>query len=579
MQRKQVVTLSEQADDQFERNFLGRLKHLPGVGRFVAAWFLLLVVAVGGVGVQMYYLSAQYQTLKPVAGGTYVEGMVGSLSNMNPMYSEGLADRTVSRLVYSSLFTLDGDKLRPDLATSWSMDERGREYTVKLRSDAQWHDGKPVTADDVVFTYEMIKHPDVQSHLRAGWSGVAVKAPDAHTVVFTLDSSLASFPYEMTNGIIPKHIFEKTAPANLRSSPLNTNALIGSGPFRWGALELNGSGIDGREQYVLLEGNKDYYQGAPKLDSFGVRVFSGEDRLVDSYKRRELQAIVGLNAVPAGLEGDSQIEIHNLRQTAEMMTFFKTSQGVLADKAVRQALVKGVNTTTVREQLRYIALPTDRPILKGQVGYDAAAGQFAYDKAAAQAQLEQAGWIPGQGGIRHKDGQPLSFTLRSEANDDAARITRSLQQQWREIGVDVKVEMQGPDEFIATLGSHDYDALLHGISIGPDPDVYVYWHSSQADVLSGSRLNFSEYKSSVADEALTSARSRVDTTLRTAKYKPFLETWREDAPALSLYQTRVLYLTRDTVYGMDLPTISTASDRFIHVHEWMVKRAKVSNVD
>lgn len=576
LQRKQVTSLSEHADAQFEQNFLSRLKHLAGVRRFVVAWFLLFVLLATGIGVQLYHLSGQFQSLRPVAGGTYTEGMVGALSNMNPIYAEGIADRTVSRLVYSGLFMLDGTELKSDLALSWTRDERGREYTVKLRDDAKWHDGKPVTAEDVAFTYEMIKHPDVRSHLREGWTGVTIKTPDPHTVVFTLGTPLAAFPYELTNGILPKHVFAQTSPSNFRSSPLNTSALIGSGPFRWRALEVEGVRVEDRQEYVLLDANRDYYQGAPKLDSFGIRVFGNEERLVDSYQRRELQAMVGLSAVPESLAGDEQLQRHYLPQTAEMMTFFRTSSGVLADKAVRQALVKSVDTKAVRRALSYPVQPADRPILKGQLGYNMASGQFPYEQAAARAQLDQAGWIAGPDSIRVKDGVRLAFTLRAETTDDAAIITRTLQQQWRAIGVEVRVEMQGSDAFAATLSSHDYDALLHGISIGPDPDVYVYWHSSQADIFAGSRLNFSEYKSAVADEALSSARSRLDPALRAAKYKPFLEAWRDDAPALALYQTRVLYLTRDTVYGLDDPAISASSDRFVNVNNWMTRRAMVT---
>lgn len=576
-QKRQVATLSEQADEQFERNFLGRLRHLATVRRFVIGWFLLVVLLAGGIGVQLYYLTSQYQSLKPIAGGTYTEGMVGALSNMNPIYAEGLADRTVSHLVYSGLFVLNGDKLEPELASSWSRDERGREYTVKLRDNARWHDGQPVTAADVVFTYDMIKHPDARSYLHAGWTDVQVKATDTQTVVFTLGAPLASFPYEMTNGIIPKHIFEQISPSNLRSSPLNTDALVGSGPFRWRALEVEGVRMENRQEHVLLDANTQYYHGAPKLDSFGLRVFGSEQQLIDSYERRELQAMIGLDALPESMADNTQVQLHYLPQTAEMMTFFRVTEGVLADKTVRQALVRGVNTARVRAELPYQVEPADRPLLKGQVGFSSAEGQLAYDQAAAKTQLDGAGWAVGEDGIRFKDGTALSFTLRAEATDDAARVTRSLQQQWRALGADVRVEMQESDEFAAALSSHDYDALLHGISIGPDPDVYVYWHSSQADIFAGSRLNFSEYKSAVADEALASARSRLDAALRTAKYKPFLEAWRGDAPALALYQTRVLYITRETVYGLGTPTVSAASDRFYNVHNWMIRRGMVTN--
>src|SRR6185437_7044334 len=97
--------------------------------------------------------------------------------------------------------------------------------------------------------------------------------------------------------------------------------------------------------------------------------------------------------------------------------------------------------------------------------------------------------------------------------------------QWKELGVKVDVHLQQPEDFQNTLTTHAYDAVLHGISIGVDPDVFVYWDSSQSDIRSANRLNLSEYKSDAADDSLEAGRTRLDPTLRAIKYKPFLQAW------------------------------------------------------
>jgi peptide/nickel transport system substrate-binding protein len=126
------------------------------------------------------------------------------------------------------------------------------------------------------------------------------------------------------------------------------------------------------------------------------------------------------------------------------------------------------------------------------------------------------------------------------------------------------------------LASHRYDALLHGITIGTDPDVFAYWHSSQFDVRSANRYNFSEYKSDAADNALQAGRSRVDPALRAIKYQPFLDAWQKDAPALGLYQPRYLYLTRGEVFGLKEHAVNTGVDRLANVDDWMIRTARVT---
>ncbi len=135
---------------------------------------------------------------------------------------------------------------------------------------------------------------------------------------------------------------------------------------------------------------------------------------------------------------------------------------------------------------------------------------------------------------------------------------------------------QQATDFQGTVEGHSYAALLYGISIGPDPDVYVYWHSSQADVRSASRLNFSEYKSVVADAALESGRTRQDPIIRALKYKPFLKAWQEDAPAIGLYQPNIIYVTRGQVNGLESHVVNADADRYYSVENWTVKTGHIA---
>jgi peptide/nickel transport system substrate-binding protein len=571
MRKLQLQSTGEQADKYFIR----RLDRLTTVRRFVVAWIVFAVALIVASVAQNYALSSHYQSLQPAPGGIYTEGIAGSFTNVNPIYAATSADRTVSRLLFSSLLTYnERNQLTGDLAESWKADSRGQKYTIHLRDNLHWHDGQSLTASDVLFTYKTIQNPDALSPLNSSWKGVKVEAPDAHTVIFTLPNPLVSFPHSLTNGILPEHILGKVPMTDMRSTAFNTANPIGSGPFRWRELHVSGNVADNREAQITLSAFDNYHNGRPKLDSFTVRIFQSEQRMIDSYKRRELQAMVGLMAEPNDVK--EPMRALSFPQTAATMTFFKTTSGVLADKVVRQALVQGANTAAIRRQLGYAAPAVDAPLLKKQLGYDKSLTQLSYNPEVASKQLQDSGWVVGADSIRQKGNQKLEFKLLAENNSEAARTSRLLQQQWRKIGVDAKVELLDPAQFQLALSQHGYDALLHGVSIGNDPDVFVYWHSSQADILSPGRLNFSEYKSKIADDALEQARTRTDVTLRTAKYKPFLTSWRDDAPAFGLYQPRFLYITRDPVYRLNTHEVNSATDRFANVEDWMIRRVKTT---
>jgi peptide/nickel transport system substrate-binding protein len=449
-------------------------------------------------------------------------------------------------------------------------------YTVHLRDGLKWQDGQPLTSEDVLFTYQLIQNPDVQSPLKSAWEGVTITAPDKHTVVFKLPGVLASFPYSLTNGIVPKHLLGKIPPADLRSADFNTVHPVGAGPFAWQAIEVSGDGDPKHaEEKIGLEPFVDYQGGKPKLQKFVVQIYADQDQLLNDFKSGQLTAVEGLSSVPGGLGGN--VIQHDLPLLAANMVFFKTSQGVLANQKVRQALVKGADVPDIVDSLGYSARLVREPLLLGQVGYDKTLAQSRQDVKSARELLESDGWKVGKQGIRTKDGHPLSFNLTAADTPEYRKVTSQLAKQWQQIGAKANVQYLSETEFQNALTYHNYDSILYGISIGQDPDVFVYWDSSQADIRAANRLNLSEYKNTTADAALEAGRTRVDPEIRTIKYKPFLQAWQEDAPALGLYQPRLLYLTNGPVNGLSKHPLATPTDRFANVHNWEIREAKVTN--
>jgi peptide/nickel transport system substrate-binding protein len=575
--QRQVEEFGAQTEKSIETHIFRRFSRLRPVRRFVISWLLLIVLVIGGVLIQTVLLSGYFQTYRPVPGGIYSEGVLGRFTTANPLFASGAVDTTVSHLVFNGLFGYDvQNKLAPELASDYSVDTKGTVYTVHLKPHLRWQDGKPLTAADVVFTYHTIQNPDVRSPLLSSWQGIAITATDASTIVFKLPGVLASFPYNLTTGIVPKHLLGSVTPADLRSADFNTVQPIGSGAFAWHTIQVTGNDPNTQQEQIALLPFAGYQAGKPKLQEFIVRAYANQHKLISDLQAHQLTAAEGFNNLPKELAHNTSLSQHSLLLTAANMIFFKTSTGTLSDPSVRQALSRTTNVPAITASLSYPTHEVREPLLQGQLAYDPTAVQAAFNLNAA-AQLDKAGWLIGKTGLRYKDGKPLRIILTASDSPEYRTVCQLLKQQWGRAGVDLRIQLQDSTNFQSTLSSHSYEALLYGISIGVDPDVFVYWDSSQADIRSTNRLNLSEYKNTVADSALESGRTRLDPALRTIKYKPFLQAWQQDVPAIGLYQPRVLYVTSIAVAGFSDHAVNNAAERFYNIQNWQIRQAKVTN--
>lgn len=572
---KNALVLSQQADQQIEKLLIRRFDRLISVRRFIFLWVSLFLILISCGLLQLRALSAHYQTLKPVPGGLYHEGMIGTFTNANPIFASGSANVAVSRLVFSGLFRYDdSNALVGDLAQKYELSTNQKRYLVHLKPNIRWHDGKPFTADDVIFTYKSIQNIESQSSLYSSWKDITVSKLDGDTVIFDLPNPLSAFPYSMTNGIIPAHLLKNIPAVQLRSAAFNTSP-VGTGPFEWRFVEVVGKATIDREQRISLSANDDYHGGEPKLDGFNLITFTNDEKLIQAFKNKQINAMSGLEKLPEGMEKDSNIQTNVTPLSGIVMSFFNNSKPILGDANVRKALVSAVDRKNILELFDFPTYPAQGPLLSGQLGYDPALGQLPFDEAKANQLLDQAGWLRGEGGVRTKGSQQLVLNLRSQESQEYTKVAQALQRYWGRVGAKVSVHYYNNDDLqTSVISNHDYDILLYGISIGVDPDVFAYWHSSQASVSSQGRLNLSEYKSTAADQALEAARTRADPAVRIPKYQSFTSTWVGDAPAQALYQPNYLYISHGQVFNYSRKSANSGVDRYYEVHNWMIRQQK-----
>ncbi len=548
--------------------FWGKWRQLTMIRRFALGWWFVVIALGLGLALQTSSIRQRGLVAQPQAGGSYSEAVVGTIKNLNPVLPEGGASADANHLIFSGLTrtTAEG-KLEPDIAESWDISPDGKIYTFHLRKDVRFHDGVPATAQDVVFTLTAIQNPDTRSALAASWQGVKVAAPDDHTAVFTLPKAYTPFINATTVGLLPRHLLENTEPKNLRVVEFNQKP-VGTGPYKL-------STFDSTSGEINLTANTAYYHAKPLIANITLRLYSDYDKALDAYKHRQVLGVGRLQ--PDQMNEAAKLGTLSLYRASvpnAVGVFFKTTSPVLQDKAVRLGLAQATDRgAIVKKQFHNEASPLTGPLLSTGLNMAGAAHQPAFNLKQAQTTLESAGWKEGRGGIRAKNGKSLKIKLVTQANSPYSPVAKELAKQWKRVGADLDITEVGPDKLQQSyIRPRNYDALLYGINLGADPDVYAYWSSSQ---IKDPGLNISAYSSKQADAALESGRILRDPALRAAKYRSFIQAWVNDTPAVMLYTPSYEYGVDSSVYGVSIRKLISPSDRFTGIEKWSVNVREV----
>lgn len=549
---------------------LSRFDSIRSIKRHALGWLFFVGLLICVSAFQLVGYQRSYSQYAPVDGGTFAEGVIGPLETMNPIFARSSAEQSASRLIFSSLLTYDtSTHLRGELADSWRIENDGRRYVVDLRDDVKWHDGKKVTADDVIFTVGIIKNPLVRSPLYASWSQIRVTKLSGTTVAFDLVRPYAAFPHALTFGILPRHILGATPPERLREADFNRQP-VGSGPFVFSRLQVINAD-DGR-LIAYLERNDSYIRGTPNLDRFQLHVFKDSGGIKQALLRQEINA--GLDLTSAQIheitEQRNDVVVYKTLISNGMYAFLRNDAPVFSDVNVRRAFVLGTDREALIDRLYGYASRLDGPLTAHQLPNSIHKRQPGFNNEQAAALLDQTGWkLEGQ--KRVKDNMPLTIDLVSVESGDYPVIMDELKKQWERLGATVNTRLVSPNDVQQTvLLPRSYDAFVYELELGADPDIFAYWHMSQADPRG---LNLSNYKSTIASEALSSAQLRSEREVRQPKYSLFTDAWLSDSPAIALYQPQLHYVTgSETKVLRTANTLANRTDRYRAVELWSVNK-------
>ena len=532
-------------------------------------WIFLVVLFAGVLGfVGLWYLVPQdSEETEPDFGGGYVEGIAGVPARVNPLFAtENTVDATLSALVFAGLTRLDANGVAfPDLAQTWTISPDGTLYTFTLRRGLLWQDGTPLTADDVVFTYELLQSPDLRNapDLQDVLESAVFSRLDNTTITIEIPEPYAPLPAYLTLGILPAHLLRATAPQALYDSPFNQRP-VGSGAYRIEALALD------RAELVA---NPRYHFEQAFIQRLDLRFYPDDGALFDALEREEVNGAL----FESGL-GPS--DIFELQQREELRTsaldeaeityvYLNLDLPLFDDRRLRQALLYAIDRDAlIRDVLRGQASRADSPITPGSWAYSPSLTRYAADTELANLLLDEAGWLKGEDGVRRNGATPLAFTLTTGPDPVRIAVSQRVADAWNALGASVTVESSGLTTLVRdTIEQRDFEALLFVDAGRPDPDPYDTWHSHSRDGQGG---NLAQFSHAGVDALLVEARASA-MPRREALYDEFQELFAQEVPSIPLYVSRALYVQDANLSGVRVGQLADPGNRFWQVQEWFLK--------
>jgi peptide/nickel transport system substrate-binding protein len=490
----------------------------------------------------------------PKKGG-YVVVTSPEPRTLNPIYSA--AFNAAEPLIFEGLVGLDArTEPVPVLAEKWERSGDGKVLTFTLRKDVAWHDGKPFSAEDVVFTIDTIRKG------RTLWAAYLasvekVETPDPRTVVVTYREPYGPDVASFVFGIIPKHVFEDK---DVETHPAN-NSPVGTGPFkfmRWSS-----------RKNMLLAANDGYWAGRPNIDQIEI-VFDVRQR--DQLRLlRENKLDFTEITEPADWSGElrtpeflERFEANVVDETVLQMVAWNTQRKPFDDKRVRVALTHALDRPRVIEDvLGGAARPVSGPFFPTLWGADPNIAPWPFDLARAAQLLDEAK-LP----LKDKHRFPVELLVEdrfrgSSMYDQMLAIFRN---DLEKIGVDLRVQYIPRSEVVGRLQLHEFDAVLFRWSADiPDPDPYALLHSSQVN----GGENYVGWVNADADRLLEEGRRSQDRAKRKESYYALHKIVHEEMPFTFMWAPQRYYAWSRRVHGVS-PLDLSALPRWPGVARWWV---------
>lgn len=482
----------------------------------------------------------------PATGDSLVEGTIGEASTLIPLLATDSSSHAVAGQIYNGLVKYDKNlNIVGDLAESFDISRDGLTITFHLRHGVRWHDGAPLTARDVLYTYQVTIDPKTPTAYAEDFKQVKkITAPDPHTVRVTYDSPFAPALASWGMNILPAHLLEGK---DITKSSLARNP-VGTGPYRFKEW------VSG--QKIVLEANRDYFEGRPYIDRFIYRIIPDSSTMYMELKAGAID-LMTLSPVQYARQTTSQsftrrFNKYRYPSSSYLYMGYNLRHPLFKDKRIRQAMTAAINKDELIQGVLFgMGQRAHGPIVPGRWAYNPAVKDIGYEPKRAAELLAEAGWKEKNSeGILVKDGKPFQFTiLTNQGNQQRLMTAQIIQQRLRQVGIDVKIRVVEWAAFLKEfVNKGNFEVVLLAWSISQDPDMFDIWHSSKTNI---GELNFVGYKNPEVDRLLIEGRSTFDIEKRKRAYFRIQEILADEQPYTFLYVPDALPVVSSRVRGVE----------------------------
>ncbi len=502
---------------------------------------------------------AKYKDIAPQTGGTFTRSLPANIVTLNPVIASDTLSYLAYKWIYDPLIDMN-DRMQPIgvLAKSWETSANGKTTIFHLRRGVKWQDGKPFTADDVIFTYDAAMDPKVDAiNKRPAFAMVrSVEKVDAFTVRVRWKAPYAPGLASWVFYIMPKHIYAypKGHGEDFNNNPRNDKP-VGTGPFVFSEWQ--------RGRRLVLKANLNYFAGRPHLDRLVFKIIPKSQVQLAAFKtgRLDLVALSPEQWKNMGRDASLTSSAWLFSYLAHQFFFIgwnmDGSNPFFRDARVRRAMTAAMNRQGVVDKLLDgHGIVGAGPFFPRGWANNPSVKPIPYDPAAASLLLDKAGWKDSNGdGVRDKNGKPFSFECLVPA--EAPQFTRFLeifQQDLRRIGVEMTIRKVEWSVFLERTHRHSFQAFLSGWSLGDDPDPFQLLDSSQARLLPsgmGVGQNNVSYSNPEVDRLIAEEERTIDRARRKKLFQRMEVIVARDQPMTILFWNVSLAAVRKTFQGVE----------------------------
>jgi peptide/nickel transport system substrate-binding protein len=546
----------------------------------------------GGLALALAVIVAAMVTpgLLPVGGATtgaspsptitvdvYREGMLGRPTSVDPLTARTDVDRALVGLMFAGLLRLGpGDTLRPDLARWWRAEDDGATWLVKLADDAVWHDGEPITAADVEFTFSALADPVLASPQGSSFASVRTEIVDDTTVRFVLSEPLGGFPWLLTQPLAPSHLLETIPLDQLVDDPFE-QAPVGSGPYRMVTWDASRAVLEAVRPDPLAPGASAGTTARPtrplaRLDAFEVSFYADATSLAADLDGGLIDGAVGLPGASSDpVTAGQRLLAYPGTDLTTIVLDQRPDHREFRDARTRTALLAALDVGAIAGGASSGAARADAPIPPTSSLFDAATSvPVAHDPKKAASLLVDAGWKKSSAGdwIAPRASKAYQMTVLVPPADVAPQLAAAaaaVAAGWTEFGLRTTVEEVPFEGLVERLRAGDYMAAVVDVAIGHDPDLYPLLGSTQ---VVGNGLNVSGIQDPKLDQLLLAARRAIADETRTAAYVALQKYLATNRYLLTLYFADTPFRAWDRLDGPVPHQLAQAGDRYWDVLTW-----------